>query len=195
MKIVIYRYPHPIKELTWLYTGQTSNLYDRDKRHRKAKTPFGRKFVALFPNVVLPQPESIEVDVASHVEANEEETIAIFRNHTWRGQGGMNVTLPGSTDYQYITKLAGFRNVESGQILRLRTPEILSKGGKAAIRLMSRESRSRGGRLGGLISGPIQGRKNAENGHASRLPHLRWHIGRGVINPKCKHCVNQDGIQ
>src|SRR5882724_5354626 len=107
MKITIYRYPHPAEPGKWVYTGQTTNLKLRDRVHRRGKRNFGRRFQKTFPGVVLSAPDHVELDVADYLEANEEETIAIFRNHTWHGQGGMNITLPGSSDYKDAAKLGG----------------------------------------------------------------------------------------
>lgn len=47
---------------------------------------------------------------------------------------------------------------------------------------------SRIGRIGGLIGGVIQGRKNSENGHLARANCVRWHVNRGIINSNCKFC-------
>src|SRR5258708_21051606 len=87
MKITIYRYPHPSDAGKWLYTGQAVNPARRDKEHRRGKEGFGRRFKKMFPGVELPQPDFQEVEVKDYLEANEEETIAIFRHHTWHGQG------------------------------------------------------------------------------------------------------------
>lgn len=35
----------------------------------------------------------------------------------------------------------------------------------------------------------IQGQRHADSGHTARLPHIRWHVNRGITNPKCPHCV------
>ena len=82
------------------------------------------------------------------------------------------------------SKKAGQKNVESGHIYRISTPE---------------------GRLKGGIT---QGRINAESGYMSRLGknvpfevrsergkrvgpwamHIRWHVNRGIKSESCRHC-------
>lgn len=83
-----------------------------------------------------------------------------------------------------VSRKGGLSNVKSGHLRR-----ISSAGGKA--------------------SGPIQGRKNAENktGFCGRSfakmsedgkksgkiggpkgMHVRWHVNRGIISPACKYC-------
>lgn len=57
----------------------------------------------------------------------------------------------------------GAKNVESGHMARIRT-------------------------MGGRAQGPILGRKNVESGQIDTLPHYRWHVKRGVVNPSCVHC-------
>jgi len=138
VKITIYRYPHPTEQGRWIYTGQTANIKHRDTEHRKGSRGFGLRFKKLF-HTELPQPNFQEIEVANQLEANEEETIAIFRNHTWHGQGGMNLSLPGSCDYKQIGLIgaivAGQVNVKSGWAFELGrlaviTPGHLSKAGR-----------------------------------------------------------------
>lgn len=146
MKVTIYRYSHPTEFGKWLYTGQTTNLKGRDARHRKGNEGFGRRFKKLFPGLELPQPDFREVEVNDHIEANIEETIAIFVNRTWRGQGGMNLTLPGSTNYARVASLGG-----------LSIPhEVCVLNGQ------------RMGPINGKISGPRNGRRAVESGQLSR---------------------------
>jgi hypothetical protein len=104
----------------------------------------------------------------------------------------------------------GMRNVESGHIYRLPTPESCRAGGRSAGRLAvtrgqlarvrTPESCARGGQTSGLILG----KKNVESGFLASLrtpehqraasmasTHRRWHVKRGIPSPKCKLCVEQ----
>ena len=113
---------------------------------------------------------------------NFEETIAIFRNHTWYAQGGTNLSIPSSHDYKQAASLAGRATVQSGALDKTRAlPQT-----KAAQRMygrivglkygglsLTREHQSAAGRRGGLKAvesgqiqelGRIQGRKNVESG-------------------------------
>jgi hypothetical protein len=93
----LYRYPHPNDPARFLYVGQGRK---RDRNHRSGKSSFGRRFKRDFPNVDLSQPIREEFEVGDHIELNELETIWMFRYHTWYGyDGGMNYSLPGSSDY------------------------------------------------------------------------------------------------
>jgi hypothetical protein len=141
MKIDIYRYPHPHIPGIWIYTGQSINVPRRDKNHRAGREGFGRRFKKYFPGVSLPQPEVCSLDVKDYIEANEEETIAMFCNRTWHGQGGMNLTLPGSSDYLTISKLGAAMGGE----------ESFSK--RAGIHAFNKEQRAALSRKGGLIGG------------------------------------------
>lgn len=107
MKIFIYRYSNPSVLGNWIYTGQTKNLSRRDKRHRAGVVGFGARFKKQFPDSVLPVPDFYEVEVSDHLDANWEETVAIFSNHTWHGQGGMNLTIPGSGGYLEASRMGG----------------------------------------------------------------------------------------
>ena len=187
MIVHLYRYPHPTLPDVWLYVGQGPN---RDQKHRSGMSSFGRRFKKRFPNVELPHPVRWEMEVSNALEKNEEETIAMFQYHTWWGyEGGMNVTLPGSADYENMGTIggpiAGRIAVESGQLASVRTPESLAKGGR--------------------IGGPIAGRIAVESGQLARIStpeslakggrigtHTRWHVKRGIVNPACSLCVSKE---
>jgi hypothetical protein len=184
MKITIYKYAHPEIANVWIYTGQAKDLNRRDKEHRYGKSNFGRRFKEAFPDAELPRPVSIEIEVMNPIEANEEETIAIFVNRTWHAYGGFNFTFPGTLDYSAIASVGGLKNVESGHL-----QSISSKGGIACGALMEKEKkgifspeydRVAAGRKFGKISGKIGGPKGM---------HIRWHVNRGVISSQCKHCT------
>lgn len=36
--------------------------------------------------------------------------------------------------------------------------------------------------------GETSGLNNVKNGHAFSLPHIRWHVKRGIVSPICKFC-------
>ena len=143
MKVTIYRYPHPTDVGRWLYTGQTIDSITRDRHHRFGHTSFGRRFKSTFPNVELPQPEVIELEVSTFLDANEEETISIFKNRTWHGQGGMNLTLPGSIDY-----------VNNGIL-----------GGRTSAQLLGHHSRA--GKIGGRATAATTNGRKANGGFIS----------------------------
>lgn len=193
MKITIYKYPHPLEAGKWLYTGQTVNLTARDKRHHKATEGFGSRFKKMFPGVQLPKPDFQEVEVASHLEANFEETVAIFRNHTWYGQGGMNVTLPGSSDYKNLGRMGGViggrKSAESGHMVRIRTPESLTKGGLIQGRKNAESGHMvRIQKIGASLGGLINGRKNAESGQIQTLGKTNGFV-QGRKNVESGHLV------
>ena len=105
---VLYRYPHPHVAGKYLYVGQGSK---RDGEHRIGRSSFGRRFYQQFPDTEMPQPEYWAVSVSSKLELNEEETIAMFENHTWCGyEGGMNLSLPCSADYESMS-IVGHRAI------------------------------------------------------------------------------------
>jgi hypothetical protein len=140
----------------------------RDSEHRSGRTSFGRKFKIKYPNVSLPQPIRKDVEIENRFELNELETIWMFQYHTWRGyEDGMNVTFPGSLDY------------------------------RVAGTLGSREDKSRAGRLGGAVSGPISGRICKEKEIGIFSPALdRVTLGRmgGKIGgPKAAKTNRQNG--
>ena len=91
----LYRYPHPYDATKFIYCGQGEK---RHNVHRSGVSSFGRRFKKLFPGIELPQPIREVVDVQDQLELNELETIWMFRYHTWRGLGGMNIVFPGSQE-------------------------------------------------------------------------------------------------
>jgi hypothetical protein len=179
----LYRYPHPYDATKFIYCGQAVKPERRDRQHRSGKSPFGRRFQRAFPGVELPQPVKEVVEVQGHLELNELETIWMFQYHTWRGYGGMNLMFPGSDDYKNMGTIGGpiggRKNVESGQFARMRElpqskeaqrrrgRQTVESGQLAQMRELpqTKEAQRRVGRT----QGPIQGRKNAENGHLVRI--------------------------
>jgi hypothetical protein len=201
----LYRYPHPHDSTRFIYVGQGPK---RDLRHRSGESSFGRRFKSLYPDVDLPQPIKEEIEVFSQLELNEEETIWMFRYHTWRGYpDGMNLTFPGSFDYknmglvqghrnaesghmQAIGRIYGRKHVESGRLASIRTKEACSKGGKAAMKNMPIETRIRAGKNGshedkvraGKIGGKIGGKIAVESGHLARIQVMGGKIsGRKMV--------------
>jgi hypothetical protein len=165
MEGMLYRYPHPHDSTRFIYVGQG---FTRDTDHRSSKSSFGRRFRNRFPDVKLPQPIKERVTVINQSDLNEEETIWMFHYHTWRGyDGGMNLQLPGSSDYKRLGRLA----VESGQVKRMVTPESRAKGG----RIQGRRA-FESGQLASITTtetcskgGLVQGKRNAESGHMARI--------------------------
>lgn len=91
--------------------------------------------------------------------------------------------------------IGGRKNAKSGHLKNLATFESCSKGGRIGGRrnaesgqimtIATFESRSKAGKKGG----EIVGRKNIESGHLARINHIRWHVNRDRVNPKCSLCV------
>jgi hypothetical protein len=53
--------------------------------------------------------------------------------------------------------------------------------------------RRKGKRLGAFsLGGKRGGATNVKSGLAFKLPHLRWHVNRGIINPSCKFCMEEN---
>ena len=150
----IYVYPHPHEPGKYLYVGQENKEGKRDKDHRAGRTSFSRRFKRDFPGVDLPRPIRRQVSAPDSLTLNEEETIDMFRYHTWRGYlGGMNLIFPGSIDYEHLGRTYGHI------------------GGHIAVERGHIQALGRSG-VGGRIGGPIQGRKHAENktGVCGRTP-------------------------
>ena len=181
MLVTLYRYPHPSIPDKWLYVGQGTK---RDFTHRSGRSSFGRRFRKLFPDTLLPEPIRWTEPTADHFEANEAEIVAMFKYHTWRGYpGGMNPTLPGSTDYEKMGLIGGSIG---GKICKERRRGIFSltheqhvEVGKKAGSIGGRSNKenhtgvcgftheqyAEAGRKGGHLGGKTQGYKNVENGH------------------------------
>jgi hypothetical protein len=106
---MVYVYPHPHDPTKFLYVGQqTSVKTNRDRDHRSGRSHFGRRFKKRFPGVELPQPMNEYFEYAAPLELNEWETILMFKYKTWHGyEGGMNITIPGASDYKNIGTLSG----------------------------------------------------------------------------------------
>jgi hypothetical protein len=192
----LYRYAHPYDSAQFLYCGQGS---DRDRHHRSGHSSFGRRFKEKFPDIELPEPIREQIEVSSPIDLNEEETIWIFRYHTWwRYPNGMNITLPGSVDYKSQGLITGRLNAKNGRMQRISTPETCAKGGRIGGRRrielhgnpLTPESCAKGGRITGRINGRRAfenntgifaldfdinaarckaGRKNFESGHMKNL--------------------------
>jgi len=184
---VLYRYPHPDDVSRFIYCGQGAR---RDRDHRSAKSSFGRRFQKKFPGVELPQPIREVVEVVDQVHLNHLETAWMILYKTLHiFEDGMNLLLPGSTDYQNIGVMGG---LVSGPA---------SKRGKIAIFGMTQQDRraaslkafetntknksglfgrtsdqiSEDARKGGNVGGPIAGRRHRDNktGVCGRSPEKR----------------------
>lgn len=139
----LYRYSHPHDPTRFIYVGQGPR---RDRQHRSGQGSFGRRFKKLFPDDILPEPIKEQIEVSNQLELNEEETIWMFRYHTWRGYpDGMNLVIPGSQDYKEVGRIQGLINAKN----------------KTGVCGRSFEKMSEDGRLGGLVGG----KKNVESGH------------------------------
>lgn len=175
IKAIIYRYPHPTLQNVWIYVGQDRTGL-RDRQHRQGKTSFGRRFQKSFPGIELSQREEREVFVENQVELNEEETIDIFRYHTWVCQGGMNLVLPGSSDYENMAKvLWRSKSFEERKNWSLKARSKVSKERRQEISRkiqanLTFDQKSRGGKKSGL--------RNVENGLLDRI--------RGLITPEIR---------
>jgi hypothetical protein len=164
----LYRYAHPYDSTRFIYVGQGPN---RDREHRSGRSSFGRRFKKKFPDAQFSQPIKEQIDVFDQIQLNEEETIWMFRFHTWHGYlDGMNLVLPGSTDYKVIGKIGGCMAVASGQMERMqnlpqtKAAQRINGGVLARRNIESGHIRSLGlTGAGGRVGGRIQGRKNAEN--------------------------------
>ena len=162
--VALYRYPHPLTSDKWLYVGQGAK---RDVDHRSGRSSFGRRFRKLFPDASLPQPVRWTEPAADSIEANNAETVAMFRYHTWHGYpGGMNLTLPGSDNYQDIGRLAARLHKERGTGIwgftheqRVRAGRI-SKETRSGVNGFTHEQHVEAGRRAGSVSG----RNNRDRG-------------------------------
>jgi hypothetical protein len=192
--IYLYRYPDPTNPNRWIYVGQTRNKRHRDSHHRKGSTSFGRRFKVKFAGHQLPKPDYFEV-FENPQNANFSEVVNIFKLHTWRGYGGMNLELPGFQNYAEFTKLAGAIAVQTGQLLR-----VASLGGKIGGKIAGKIAVETGqlksvAHLGGKVSGSLTGDKapwkkitgkllgdrNAKSGLLIKALCQRWNINRGKI--------------
>jgi hypothetical protein len=189
----LYRYPHPQDPTRFIYCGQGPK---RDGDHRFGRTSFGRRFKKMFPDAELPQPVREQVEVEDQIELNVEETIWMFRYHTWHGySGGMNLTRPGSDDYINLGKIAGRIASENGQIQALR--QGCSEGGritgykhkenKTGIFSRTPEKILEDAKKGGLVAGRIVHEikdKNGKSIHAQEIGRLGGIIGGRVQGRK-----------
>ena len=215
IRAFLYVYPHPHEPGKFLYVGQERTKGKRDKRHRRGTESFGRRFRMQFPGVELPQPIRREVIVPDFLTLNEEETIDMFRFHTWRGyKGGMNVTLPGSADYKIFGRLGGLIgghnqprevkvangriggriSVESGHLDRIRelpqTKIAQRISGQIAGHIVGQKHRENGTGIfaPGMQSkgGLKSGRNNVESGHFASIRSLGGRIGGHISGTKAK---------
>jgi hypothetical protein len=185
MIVHLYRYPHPFIRDKWLYVGQGPG---RDKVHRAANSSFDRRFRKLFSDTPLPKPIRWTEPVVNHLEANETETMAMLKYHTWHGYpGGMNLTLSGSIDYGNAGIIGGNKALESGQIASLGRIQGRKNVENGHLALITRkENQSKGGKTqgqknlesghlaiiasqGGKVGGKVAGRKNVESGHLAAI--------------------------
>ncbi len=204
----LYRYPHPHDSTRFIYVGQGAK---RDQAHRSGKSSFGKRFKKLFPNAELPCPVREQAEVKNWLELNEEETIWMFRYHTWRGyQDGMNLIFPGSTDYKIMGKIGGPTAGSNAKKFGLGffASGMASKGGRIGGKSHAKSGHcARIARIGGLAGGRIGGGKNIASGHLERLRtsehqkkaseialHTHWHIDRNKSNPRCAFCSEQSLI-
>lgn len=185
----LYRYPHPYDANKFIYCGQGS---ERDGEHRSGRSSFGRRFRRRFPGVELPQPIREQVEIASQFELNELETMWFFIYHTWWGyEGGMNLTVPGSSDYKNMSRIgaplggriggpiAGRKAVESGQIQALgrAVGRAAVESGRLASYRTPEHQRSAIAALLAFTQNPehqrnaarAAGKKNVESGHIQAL--------------------------
>lgn len=194
MKGTLYRYPHPHDSTKFIYVGQGPN---RDSRHRLGNKGFGLRFKKRFPDTELPQPIKEQIEISNQIELNEEETIWMFRYHTWRGYlGGMNISLPGSQDYKIMAGLishdarvrggrtAGRRCAESGKLEQIRNLPQTKKGQSKNCRTIGLMMAAvpghlaKIGRLGSRENKVLAG-KLGGSVSGSIVCCLRWNIRRG----------------
>ena len=198
---VIYGYRDPDTGII-RYVGQAWNLAKRHKRHLKENLTVD-KWLRSFANP--PQPEILcEVmgedrrtfldDMAEH------ETVAMFHHHTYvisyPNEGGLNKTIPMSTDYQNLGRIggrvSGNKNAKSGRWKKIKTYESCAKGGRVTGLQKVRDGHMLAMSYKG---GKIQGQKNAVSGQIQSLGktstgcHTRWHTLRGMVNPRCPLCI------
>jgi hypothetical protein len=147
------------------------------------KSSFGRRFKRLFPDTPFPQPVRWEEPANNHLDANLAETVAMFKYHTWYGYpGGMNLTLPGSTDYRDISLIANRVHEANGTALwgltkeqraeASRLSQCTQKAKRLGIFRLTKDQLSKNGKKGGTTGGPVQGRRNADNGHLAKIRQL-----------------------
>jgi hypothetical protein len=144
----LYRYPHPHDATKFIYSGQGSK---RDGDHRSGRSSFGRRFKREFPGTELPQPIRETVEVKDQLELNELETISMFRYHTWYGyDGGMNLTLPGSSDYKSLGVVGNREGKRKSGLRAFKTGQLASAGLQTRFspgRQMSEQEKERVTRL------------------------------------------------
>jgi hypothetical protein len=169
----LYRYPHPLDATKFIYCGQGPK---RDKAHHLGRTSYGRRFKKNFPDTELPQPIREEIEVVDGVHLNHLETAWMLLYQTLRSiHDGMNLTLPGSHDYEIMGNIGGpiggsisgpgngRKNVESGHLARICTKEVQSKGG----RTQGRNAAAIPGHM--AKAGRISGLKSVESGHLASI--------------------------
>lgn len=87
-------------------------------------------------------------------------------------------------------RISGRKAVESGQLRA-----ICAKGGSVGGRINARNLVAwckNNGQPWGKIQGPILARDAVESGRIFKIGkhglHVRWHVQRNIINPKCQEC-------
>jgi hypothetical protein len=164
----LYRYPHPLDAMKFIYVGQGAK---RDRAHRRGKEGFGRRFKKEFPNTELPQPIRGEVEVIDNIHLNHLETAWMIVYRTWFGlTSGMNLRMPSSSDYKNLATLAGMVTHAKG--VGIFAPEHLGKAGRALGSALGRRlKREKRGIFAPDMLGR-GGRKTAENGQLARTREL-----------------------
>lgn len=177
--ISLYRYPHPSVLGQWIYVGQTNNIIRRDGLHRYGKSSFGRRFIKLFPDTLLPKLEVFDGPFLDKQEADWAEIESMFKHHTWCGYpNGMNLTLPGSQNYKDMGSIGGRRMSRKDRVRIARLGGLVGgrKGGQAT-NATTEGRKGNGGRLGGKNQ-PHQ--IHVKNGITTGYAHKK--NGTGIFN-------------
>jgi hypothetical protein len=179
----LYRYPHPYDATKFIYVGQGAK---RDRDHRSGRSSFGRRFKNAFPGVELSQPVRETVEVVDQEHLNGLETAWMILYQTWRGQeGGMNLMLPGSDEYQNMGRIGGRKNVESGHLAKIRE----LPHAKAAYRENGRKA-VESGQLDSIRELPQSKATYRENGHKAVES---GHVAKILELPQTKAAQRESG--
>ena len=191
-KGTLYRYSHPNDLTRFIYVGQG---YNRDRFHRSGKSSFGRRFKEDFPNIELSQPIEEEFEIVDQAHLNVLETVWIFQFKTWYKYGGMNITLPGSTDYKNLGKITGRINASIGHMNSIRTTQSCALGGRIGgrrrVELYGTPETPEGCAKGGRATGGHNARKLIAQGRGifgrSVEQHSKDSQIAGRVNVKSGH--------